>query len=179
MKNVTINFALAIIVIIIIASFPMQCMKEAKFLEKKIGFVVKKIEERSLKDTEISTVENVIYKVSKGIGVVSSVVEVFLRILGFVTGIYTLLMFVIALIARLIFSTSKKRLLAYRILMGLEYVLQGVVLVILLALFVNGVLKMTGIISVILLLGQLIYSAINTYSKRILENFSVPWSKRS
>ena len=33
MKNVTINFVLTIIVILIIASFPLQCMKEAKFLE--------------------------------------------------------------------------------------------------------------------------------------------------
>ena len=63
MKNVTINFVLTIIVILIIASFPLQCMKEAKFLEKKLGFVIQKIEERSVNDTEISTAENVIYKV--------------------------------------------------------------------------------------------------------------------
>lgn len=177
MKNVTINFALAIIVIVIIASFPLQCMKEAKFLDKKLGFVIEKIEKKSLNDTEISTVENVIYKVSQGVGVVSNVVEVFLRVLGFVTGIYVTLMFVIALIARLVFSSSKNRLLAYRIFMSLEYVLQGVVIFILCALFINGVLRTTGIISFILLVGQLIYSAINTYSKRIVENFSMLWSK--
>lgn len=172
MKNVTLNFILAIIVIMIVASFPMQCMKEAKFLEKKLGFVIEKIEERRVNDTEISTVENIIYKVSQGVDVVSGVVEVFLKVLGYVTGIYTLLMFVIALIARLVFSTSKGRLLAYRIFMSLEYVLQGVVIFILGALFINGVLKFTGIVSFVLLVGQLIFSAINTYSKRILGNFN-------
>lgn len=179
MKNVTINFVLTIIVILIIASFPLQCMKEAKFLEKKLGFVIQKIEERSVNDTEISTAENVIYKVSKGVGVVSSVVEVFLKILGLVTGIYTIIMFVITLIARLVFSTSKGRLLAYRIFMSLEYVLQGVVIFILGALFVNGVLQATGIISFIFLGAQLIFSARNTYSKRIVENFKAPWTKET
>ena len=63
--------------------------------------------------------------------------------------------------------------------MSLEYVLQGVVIFILGALFVNGVLQPTGIISFIFLGAQLIFSARNTYSKRIVENFKAPWTKET
>lgn len=172
MKNVTINFILAIIVIVMIAFFPMKCMKDAKFLDKKLGFVIEKIEERQAKDTEISDVENSIYKVNQGVGTVSKAVEVFLRVLGIVTGLYTMLMFIIALVARLVFATSGIRLLVYRIFMGMEYALQGVVIYILCALFIHSVLKTPGIISFIFLVGQWIFSVRNTYSKRIVGNLT-------
>jgi len=83
-------------------------------------------------------------------------------------GGYAGLLLVFAVLARLVFAKEGGRLLAYRILMSVEYVLQAGILVFLIGLLLDG-FDIVFLILTLMIAAGLIYSGINTYTKRICE----------
>ncbi len=83
-------------------------------------------------------------------------------------GAYAFVLFIVALIARLVFKSQGKRLVIYRILMGVEYVLQAGLILLLGDMLVNSG---NGIVLVIIvpLLAEIVYGVRNTYTDRICE----------
>ena len=80
--------------------------------------------------------------------------------------VYALLLFVIALAARLVYKDSGGRLLAYRIIMGIEYALQGIMEV-LLIISITRLPTIGNVLGAVILGAEIIYGAINTYTPRI------------
>ncbi len=91
-----------------------------------------------------------------------------LLVIIFLVGGYAFVLFLIALIARLIYAKEGKKLLAYRILMGVEYLLQtGLFLF-----FIDSLMREFNVIILImmlLVLAEIVYGVINTYTGRICE----------
>lgn len=84
-------------------------------------------------------------------------------------GGYAFLLILFAVVARAVFAPRGGRLLIYRILMGIEYVLQAGIVFFLITIL----LEETGLSFIIVLaitaavVAGLVYSAVNTYSKKI------------
>ena len=168
MKHVKINFVLAMIIILAIAFTAYRCAKSANFLDKTVGTAVEKMDENRLNDDEIDDVEGFGYIIGYIAGGLGWLAETVLWIIAIIVGIYAALLFIFALAARLAFSTTKSGLMAYRILMGFEYGLQGLLALGLLFVISGGGITVATILAVIFLIGEIVYSARNTYSKRIL-----------
>lgn len=168
MKNVKVNFALAMVVIIAVALAAGLCAAGAAKLGKLTNTTVETLDEERLNDDEIDDVEEYGY-ILRYLGVgVSWLAELILWIVAVVAGIYAVLLFVFAMTARLTFSPCKKRLLAYRILMGFEYGLQGILAVTMIDILVDDFsIVLFGIAAALIL--EMVFSARNTYSDRILE----------
>lgn len=66
--------------------------------------------------------------------------------------------------ARAVFSKQGKGLLAYRILMGIAYILQGGIV-----LFCINVMSVSWIILAALVAAGIVYGGINTYTERIFD----------
>lgn len=119
-------------------------------------------------DGEIDTVEGhglIMEGAAYGFGVFSSAM---LMIVIFMVGGYAGLLFVFAVMARIIYAGEGGRLLAYRILMGVEYVLQAGIVVFLVNMMLED-FDFVFLILTIMIAAGLIYSGINTYTKRIRE----------
>ncbi len=93
-------------------------------------------------------------------------------------GLYAFLLFLFALIARLVYRPEGGRLIAYRILMTIEYLFQGGIAYVLggttIDIISEGHLTQNDITSCIVMIiltlttiGLILYSAVNTYSSRI------------
>lgn len=91
------------------------------------------------------------------IGIVIYVLEILI-------GGYALLLLILAIVARAVFSKQGKGLLAYRILMGIEYILQGGIV-----LFCINVMSVSWNILAALVAAGIVYGGINTYTERILD----------
>lgn len=91
------------------------------------------------------------------IGIVFDVLEILI-------GGYVLTLLILAIVARAVFSKQGKGLLAYRILMGIEYILQGGIV-----LFCINVMSVSWIILAALVAAGIVYGGINTYTERILD----------
>ncbi len=83
-------------------------------------------------------------------------------------GGYAILLFVVALIARLVFAKEGKRLVVYRILMGLEYILQLGILIFFVDMLSGG-FQLGALLLMLLVLAELVYGCVNTFTKRILK----------
>ncbi len=168
MKNVKVNFALAMVVIIVVALTAGLCAAGAAKLGKLTNTTVETLDEERISDDEIDDVEGYGY-ILRYLGVgVSWLAELILWIVAVVAGIYAVLLFILAMTARLTFSPGRKRLLIYRILMGFEYGLQGILAVTMIDILVDDFsIVLFGIAAALIL--EMIFSARNTYSDRILE----------
>ena len=97
---------------------------------------------------------------------VGSYAKVFFWVMLFIVGGYSLLLFLIALMAWLVYHKNPEKLRAYRVLMSIHYLLQaGVVFVL-----IDMLIDQFGIIILllaVLVVAALVYSAFNTYTKRI------------
>lgn len=100
-----------------------------------------------------------------GLGAFAGIVLLFAAI--FVGG-YAFLLFLFALIARLVYAKEGKRLLAYRILMGFEYVLQAGIFLFFCILLSEG-FNPGLLVIMLLVLAELVYGVLNTFTKRICE----------
>ncbi|MBQ8821347.1 MAG: hypothetical protein IJZ82_01775 [Lachnospiraceae bacterium] len=122
-KKVNNNFTLVILLVAAMLLIPLIFGLALIDLDSDMDSLKNEIS-TTLEDGEVDDVEGygvIAESVGYGFGAFASVI-IFVIIL--MVGGYALLLFVIALIARLIFKAEGKRLTAYRILMGVEYVLQ-------------------------------------------------------
>lgn len=167
MKNVKVNFTLAMVIIIVIALAAALCAASAAIISKTLDSTVEALDEERLTDDEIDDVEGygfILRYLGAGAGWVA---ELVLWGMAIMAGSYAVLLFVFALIARLSFSPSKKRLFAYRILMGIEYGLQGILVLQIVWMLLDGFsVFLLGIAFMLTL--EIVFSARNTYSDRIL-----------
>lgn len=122
-------------------------------------------------DGEVDTIEGHGAIFSGGIMVLGVFAEIALIVVAFFVGGYAVLLIILAVIARVIFAPKGGRLLAYRILMGIEYVLQAFLVWLCVAFALDETLLfMFFYLRIgIGVAAALIYSVINTYSKRICE----------
>lgn len=121
-----------------------------------------------LEGEEVNDVEGygvIAESIGLGFGVFASAI---LFAMIFLVGAYAFVLFIVALIARLVFKSQGKRLVIYRVLMGIEYVLQAGLILLLGDMLVNSG---SGIVLVIIvpLLAEIVYGVRNTYTDRICE----------
>ena len=167
MKNVKVNFALAMVIIIVIALAAVLCATGAAIISKTLDSTVEALDEERLSDDEIDDVEGYGY-IIRYIGAGASwVAELVLWVMAVIAGIYAVLLFAFALAARLSFSTGKNVLLAYRILMGIEYGLQGILECQIIRMLFDG-FSVVLFVAIVVLTLEIVFSARNTYSDRIL-----------
>lgn len=168
MKKVNINFLLAMIITIVIAVVAGTCVVGAIIVGDAVKENVQEMEKERLTDDEIDDVEGYGYIINYFGAGASGLFTIGLWIIAVIAILYALLLFVFSLVARLVFADSKGRLLAYRILMGIEYGLQSI-------LAFGALTRMSfsrvgvifgGIASVLIL--AIVYSATNTYSEKII-----------
>lgn len=82
--------------------------------------------------------------------------------------IYAMLLFLLAWCARRCFSKGMRKIKQYRILMGIEYALQSIIEAILIVYVLIGEAHWGFWIPTIALLAAIVYSAVNTYTNRIM-----------
>lgn len=120
-------------------------------------------------DGEVDTVEGHGAIFEGSILFVGAFVGAVVLVLVILMGGYAFLLILFAVVARVVFAPRGGRLLSYRILMGIEYVLQAGVVFFLITIL----LEETGLSFIIVLaitaavVAGLVYSAVNTYSNRI------------
>lgn len=120
-------------------------------------------------DGEVDTVEGHGAIFEGSILFVGTFVGAVVLVLVILMGGYAFLLILFAVVARAVFAPRGGRLLIYRILMGIEYVLQAGIVFFLITIL----LEETGFSFIIVLAitasvaSGLVYSAVNTYSKRI------------
>jgi len=166
MKNrANINFILAMVLVAGLVVF----MINLGSLSSKLGSGLQGIEESMSIKQEADSVENaedyglILEGIGYGLGTVANVA---LLVVNSLIGIYAFLLFFFALLARLVYAGNGGRLVAYRIFMTVEYLLQllliGLLIYSLMSVFVLKVFVLTLLIS-----AGLIFSAMNTYSPKI------------
>ena len=131
--------------------------KDAREIQNKLEI----LEEEEWGDPE--EMQELSAKYEQGVG---GYAKMIFWVVLFVVGGYSLLLFLVAWMAWLLYHKNPKKLRAYRILMGIHYVLQlGVVYVL-----VDMMIDQFGLITLlltVLVVVALVYSAFNTYTKRI------------
>lgn len=170
MKKVTINLILSLAIAAALLVFVLVFGTFLGVLGSGLGDLSQDINV-IFDDGEVDTVEGHGAIVQGAFLVVGALAGAVILVMIVLVGGYSLLLILFAVVARVVFATQGGRLLAYRILMGIEYVLQaGIVW-----LCVDVMLEDSGALPVILFVfgaavtGSIVYSAVNTYSKRICE----------
>lgn len=164
-KIANINFILAVILIIGLLLPAFTLGKYSNYLDSGLEYLQNDMDER-MDDGSIDDVEGwglILEGIGLGLGTVANVVLIAVIV---IIVVYALLLFLFALIARLVYAPQGGRLVAYRILMSIEYILQ----LLLIAFFIfilTSAFMVKILIYTILASAGLIYSAYNTYSKRI------------
>ncbi|MBQ7919684.1 MAG: hypothetical protein IJ324_07080 [Lachnospiraceae bacterium] len=167
-KKVNINFILVIVLVAAMMLVPIVLGVAYAELNSEMVSLKSSMDATLESNDEIEDVEGyglIAESIGYGFGAFAGILVLAMIII--VAG-YALLLFVFALIARLVFAREGKRLLAYRILMGIDYVLQ-VGLVLFLGEMLLGEFNVGPLVLMLLVLAGLVYSARNTYTKRICE----------
>ena len=122
----------------------------------------------TLEDGEVDDVEGYgVIAESIGYGF-SAFASAILLVMILLVGVYAFALFIIALIARLVYKSEGKRLAVYRVLMGIEYLLQAGLILFLGEILVNS-RNLTVLVVIVPLLAAIVYGVRNTYTKRICE----------
>ena len=123
-KRANINFILVIILTAVMMLVPIILGAAYVELNNEMDSLKSEMS-ATLEDGEVGDVEG--YGViAQGIGYgLGSFAGALVLVMIVLVGGYAFVLFLIALIARLVFAKEGKRLLAYRILMGVEYALQA------------------------------------------------------
>ena len=166
MKKVNINFILSLLIIIALFALAVFCL----FLGGKLDAEVLETTGNNMQETmqggDIGDVEGyglIAQGIGYGFAFLGYIVFIILAIL---IGGYAVLMLVFAAVARVIFSNE--RLLAYRILMGIEYFLQIALELFILTMLVDQ-FAVWWLVTELLLVSITVYCMINTYSARIID----------
>lgn len=167
MKKITINLIISLFLTFCVLSFAILLGVGAGHANDKLDTLKNDISTTLETDDEIDDVEGygiILQGISYGLGAFASALAFVFAIL---IGIYGFFMFLFAVIARCIFDKSGGRLLAYRILMGVEYALQAGIVVLFLNM-VSSSFSLPILLISLLLIACIAYSGVNTYSERIL-----------
>lgn len=97
---------------------------------------------------------------------VSSYAKMIFWIVLFIVGGYSLLLLLVAWMAWLLYHKNPEKLRAYRVLMSVHYVLQLGVIYVLVDMLIDQ-FSLIVMLLTILTMAALVYSAFNTYTKRI------------
>lgn len=101
-------------------------------------------------------------------GAISSALVVLCWVAAITLLVIALLLFIPLLAARLVYRNRGGRLLAYRIIMGVEYVFLSLFILLLISLMADVVISAVILLPCILLVGAaLVVNIVNTYSDRI------------
>lgn len=166
-KKVNINLILALVLVAGLLMIPIALGMIVNDMSGELNELGEEMS-TAFEDGEIDTVEGhglILEGAGYGLGAFAGTM---LIIIIFMVGGYAGLLFVFAVMARLIFAKEGGRLLAYRILMGVEYVLQAGIVVFLVSMLLEG-FDIVFLLMTLMVLAGLIYSARNTYTKRICE----------
>ncbi len=166
-KKVNINLILALVLVAGLLMIPIALGVIVNDMSGELDALGEEMS-TAFEDGEIDTVEGhgLIWQgAGYGFGAFAGTM---LMIVIFMVGGYAGLLFVFAVMARIIFAKEGGRLLAYRILMGVEYVLQAGIVVFLISMLLEG-FDFVFLLMTLMILAGLIYSARNTYTKRICE----------
>lgn len=164
-KKVNINFLLALVLVAGLLMIPVVLGVAVNDMSGELDALESDIS-ATLEEGEVDDVEG--YGVlaegtAYGLGTFANTMLIIVIIM---VGGYAGLLFVFAAMARLIYAKEGKRLLAYRILMSVEYVLQAGIIVFLVNLLLGG-FDIVFLLMILMIAAGLIYSARNTYTKRI------------
>ena len=180
MKRVTINFILSMIFVVGLAIAIAGYLNNQRVINDAIEQVTADINDLEDDVAEIDDVTGyalIGMNIVRGLGAFGSFI---LALFAVAIGLYAVILLIFALIARAVYKPQGGRLIAYRILMTIEYILQSFI-PITLGSAVVGLLRLPGIgikhifsfsnISLILITivsaACIIYSAVNTYTSRI------------
>ena len=166
MKRENINLLLAMIMVAGVMLLAFLCFRTGKALDNNLTGVSGSFQEAT-RDGEVEDVEGyalIVQGIGYGFGKLGYLIVMAAAVL---LTIYATLLGIFAVAARVVFN--RERLLAYRILMGVEYVLQAIAELILLWRMISDGFTPVCVATEILLLGMTIYSAVNTYSSRMQE----------
>ncbi len=163
-KAVNSNFILAIILSLALMLVPLGIGIIVNSIEKDTQEIQKKLEILEQEDWgNPEEMDELSAKYEQGVG---SYAKMIFWIILFIVGGYSLLLFLIALMAWLVYCKNPGKLLAYRLLMSIHYLLQAGVIYVLVDMLVDQFSLITLILTVLVVVA-LVYSAFNTYTKRI------------
>lgn len=168
MKNAKINFTLAMIVTVIIVLGAIFCGVSGAIIGGAVDVTVDELEETRLGDDEIDDVEGyglIFGYVGAGLGWLGGIL---LLVAAIMAGIYAVGLFAFALAAWLVYKGNAEKIKAYRILMGFEYALQGILAFNMIKMAFEGSFSAFTFGAGIVLALEIAYSARNTYTERIL-----------
>lgn len=163
MKKVTVNFIMSMAIVILMLFLIIILGVASKEISKETNSVKHEVSVTRQKE-EIGDVEGygmIVNGITYGFGSLAGIV---LAVVEILIGAYAILLFVFAVIARKVFVKQGKGLMTYRILMGVEYILQGGIV-----LFCANSMSLFCIILAVLIVAEITYGCINTYTDRILE----------
>lgn len=166
-KRANINFILVIILTAVMMLVPIILGAAYVELNNEMDSLKSEMS-ATLEDGEVGDVEG--YGViAQGIGYgLGSFAGALVLVMIVLVGGYAFVLFLIALIARLVFAKEGKRLLAYRILMGVEYALQAGIIIFFVDIL-SGEFNVGPLVIMLVVLAEIVYGCVNTFSKRICE----------
>lgn len=165
MKKVNINFILAIIIVVVLLVLSFSLWRAVQKADKELERIESSIDEKR-QENEIDDVEGHGMILESFAYLIGGMGVILIKAILIIMVVYALLLFVIALAARLVYKDSGGRLLAYRIIMGIEYALQGIMEV-LLIISITQLPTIGNVLGAVILGAEIIYGAINTYTPRI------------
>lgn len=180
MKKVTINFILSMVFVVGLAITIAGYLNKQSVINDYTEQVATDIDELKNGQDEIDDVTGyalILKNIGKGLGVFGSFI---MTLFAAAIGLYAIILLIFALIARAVYKPQGGRLIAYRILMTIEYILQSFIPITLGSTVVElfnlpgiGIKQIFSFSNISLLLVTLvsaaciIYSAVNTYTSRI------------
>lgn len=163
-EAVNCNFILAVILSLALMLVPLGIGIMVSGIEKDAQEIQKKLE--MLEEEEWGSseeMEELSAKYEQGVG---SYAKVIFWVVLFIVGGYSLLLVLMAWMAWLVYHKNPEKLRVYRILMTIHYLLQAGVIYVLVDMLLDQFSLLTLLLT-ILVVAALIYSAFNTYTKRI------------
>ena len=163
-KAINCNFILAIILSLGLMLVPVGIGIIVNGIEKDMQEIEEKIE---ILESEEWVDEEEGYQLSEefeqGMG---NYARMIFYVVLFIVGGYSLLLFMIALLAWLIYRKNPDKVKSYRVLMSVHYLLQAGVVYVLVDMLLSQ-FEIILLLLTILVVAALLYSALQTYTKRI------------
>ncbi|MBQ4522215.1 MAG: hypothetical protein IJA10_04610 [Lachnospiraceae bacterium] len=165
MKRVNVNFILAMAVVVVLFMTSLSVWNTVRKADKELEQIENSIEEKH-QEGEIGDVEGHGMILESFAYLIGGMGVILIKTILMIMVGYALLLFVVALTARLVYKDFGGRLLAYRMIMGIEYALQAILEVVLI-ISITRLPTISNVLVAVLLGAEIIYSARNTYTPRI------------
>lgn len=163
-KAINQNLLLAIILSLTLMLVPLGIGIIVNGIEKDTQEIQKKLEILEEEDWgNPEEMQELSAKYEQGVG---GYAKMIFWVVLFVVGGYSLLLFLVAWMAWLLYHKNPEKLRAYRVLMSIHYLLQVVVIYVLVDMMIDQFSLITLLLTV-LVVTALVYSSFNTYTERI------------